>query len=181
MIERTVEEGRARNTVVVGLRDAAESSMGKLVEGEVRMVTRKSAVLQFLPDGSVSINGTMMGSDVGVYTAVRSLLDELTKVDPPARSLVDGAVPSVSDLFSNNDLTTAEREEVEKFWATHPIESSIVLGPMALPEESGDIVMRNRRGQSLRIRYDGSCSSESMLLRPDQVMNHLRSLFSTTP
>jgi hypothetical protein len=52
---------------------------------------------------------------------------------------------------------------------------------MALPAESGDIVMRNRRGQSLRVRPDGSCSSESMLLRPDQVVAHLRSLFSPTP
>jgi hypothetical protein len=180
MIERTGEEGKPRNTVVVGTSDKAESSRVGLVEGEVRMATRKSAELRFLADGSVSINGTMMGSDVGVYTAVRSLFDEpIISIDTSVRSRLCHGNPK--SLFSNDDLTAAEREEVRKFWTNHAIEETIALGPMALPVESGDIVMRNRRGQSLRVRADGSCSSESMLLRPDQVMGHLRSLFSTTP
>ena len=173
MSETQNKEG-PRHAIMVGGRALS----GDVVDGEVRLATSSSAVVRFLPGGAIVVGGSTLGSDEIVYASVRDLLRaHLYGVSSDFRP-----EPGLLELFSMTALTSAERDEQRKFWAESKVADTITLGPLARPEESGDIVLRNRRGQVLRVRRDGSLSCEGgRLLRPDQVVAHLRSMFSTTP
>jgi len=129
--------------------------------GEIQIATEK-AKIRILVNGTVEINGTVVGVDEEVGHRFRSWLGYWVGCPAlPDRPLY----AEVGELFMDDDRS--HRPFNEDF---QELKGVVAMGPGACPKEDYEIVLRNKHGDEVRVRAGETPD-------PTEMMSSLRALF----
>lgn len=127
--------------------------------GEIQIGTPKAKIRASV-DGEIEVNGVVIGKDDEVVHCLRSLLGYPLPDRPNS--------PEVLSLFFVGESDPQSILDKINRLHIHAREDSVVIGPGAVPNEDGEIVIRNNLGVEVRIKPGMEVSG---------VLDSFRSLF----
>jgi hypothetical protein len=135
--------------------------------GEIQIATSKAKICLYV-DGTLSVNGTIVGVSEKIYHCMRSLLGRPLPEKPNSQDIWEMFTMDVKPL--EETMTTLHNNLAKR-------SDIIAIGCLAQPTEDSEIIFRNKFGNEFRIKPDGHVESEHGHLDKDSIIAGLRSLF----